>query len=213
MSGTHICIAGWDTQQQQLVRPLLPNVHWTTLHIGPNKFQTGSIVTFNPTGAQPTGRYPHITEDVVVENKFKINNNVGHVQVHQAVAVSLTNNLDAYFSFSNPQEAKRYTNDGTQARSLGGIVVDANQLSFYETNWNNKPKLRCRFTVVGQQPYDFPVTSVDLRDTWRQGGLGALTNLKVGHQQAHLRTGLARGWSPAGGPLVCYAQLNNLLLI
>lgn len=213
MSGTHVCIAGWDTAQQQLVRPLLPQQQWTTAHIGPNGFQTGSVVNFEAANIQPTGNFPHLTEDFVVTEKFTITNTLNHAQLHAEIAASLTNNLDQYFMFNNSMRAKRHTPDRTQAPSLGGIIVHGDQIKFYETSWNTKRKLRCRFTIPGQQPYDFPVTSVDLRDAWRQEGLQALSDLAAGSMQLHLRTGLARAWSPAGGPLVCYCQLNNLLSI
>ena len=210
MSGTHICIAGMDIAGNRMVRPLLANRHWTTRQLGQQGFTTGAVVDFNPANHNLTGNNPHLTEDMAVAANYQVVRQMTDAQIHGHTNGGLTQDLDLYFQFDNPQSPKRYVADGKSVPSLGGIVVTPDAVRFYETSWN---KLRCTFSTANGQTYDFPVTSISLRDIWKANGIAALRTHVAGHDDVELRIGLARGWSPSGGALLCYAQLNNMLLL
>lgn len=210
MHGARICIAGWDIDNSCMVRPLLSGSHWTTNDVVRNGLFTGRVVEFQRNPAGNPGDYPHRTEDAFVARDFNVVGQMSDAEVHQLISGALTNNLDRYFQFDT-HAAKRYVVDGKHVPSLGGIVVPSRVLRFWEDQWQDRRKLRCRVSLPGIQIFDFPVTSLYVREEWRIGRLPALEHTIANRDQVHLRVGLARGL-PRNGQMVCYAQLNNMLM-
>lgn len=66
MSPGNFCVAGWDIQNNVMVRPLPNGSNWTSALLGQYDVRPGILMDFAPAGRQHNGTYPHSTEDTVV---------------------------------------------------------------------------------------------------------------------------------------------------
>lgn len=207
MSGDRLCIAGWDMKEKKLVRPLLEGRRaWIASH----KIVTGNIVNFTKIPGVPNSFFPHKTEDALVTAEYEVQDKYDDEQIHNILKDSLTDNPANYFQF---EVDKQYTLSNTDCPSLGGVKILAKGVEFYKKNRPNKsPQLRGKFSADGGS-YNFPVTSVLMREMDDKKGVVELNNLVRKYKSLHLRLGLARPWDTSGQEKKCYCQLNNVLFL
>lgn len=222
--GTLFCVAGWDRNLGQMVRPEPPTANvmneasrfWDSLWAGPGRlFCVGNVVSFEALDPPPYFPYPHATEDCLVATG-RPSQTLGQLtlqQVAAAVAPGVSLSLPAAFDggLIHAPSGKAYVPIGHQGRSLGAIEIVPNHLDFYENTYDpNKRKLRARITAYGNI-YDLSVTAVAARARWNAQGLPSLRAEAQNSQRIHVRLGLSRPF-PAM-PNECYVQINGLYFL
>lgn len=211
MSTGNYCVAGWDWENQRMVR-LLTRLggDWTNLHVGQNGLWHRRLVRFQ-TVAMPANRaFPHASEDTFIDERS--------MQIlprpndwRATFLQSESPGIDAVFGGALSQVMRGqvrkspYVLPNAQCASLGAVRANAEDFRFYEDDFNpNKIKLRCRFSD-GSAQFDLSVSSYRLRMRWRGIGVNQMNQKQGDFGQVHVRVGLARPFNN-----VCYLMLNGL---
>ena len=211
--GSLRCVAGWDLDREKMIRPEpSPGDFWPESVTGPGApFGRGAIVEFEARTPSPVTEYPHRTEDRVVIGRVKRTQTLSASERLAILSGTTSEDLDSLFDSNLQVENMRgYIPRGTQCRSLGAIEVDASAVSIFEdTDWGKK-RLRCRMRH-GNRTIHPTVTSTLARETYRAGGIEAVSERLANARRLHLRIGLARSF--AQQPDRCYVQINDIYVV
>lgn len=219
--GSLFCVAGWDVTRKTMVRPEPHSAKateessrfWDGQWAGPGKFfSIGNIVQFE--AALPPGEFPfpHATEDRLWVRATS-NAPVGFLTNAEIVArVGVSLGMQAAFGngLIRPASGKAYVRKDFIGPSLAALNVSPTNISFFEHTFEEKRKLRARFTD-GSVRYDLPVTADSARARWHSEGLDTLRADLASCSRVHLRLGLSRPFPHR--PDECYAQINGLFLL
>lgn len=222
--GTLYCVAGWDPENEIMVRPEPPGASaaveasrfWDGQFVGPEKiFHPGNFVSFE--AGPPHGDFPlpHSTEDRVVDlsKPVKLLDRFNTPQLVKQVAGSISPNLNAAFNNALVQTpaGKAYVPIGHNGRSLGAVELAPTQISFHENRFDpNRPKLRAHIDIAGVV-YDLSVPADTARTRWKADGIDALKSDVESSKLVHARVGLSRPF-PAQ-PNECYSQVNGIYFL
>ena len=210
MNAGLVCVAGIDLQSGRMVRPLQPDgSNWEEAKwVRNDSIHVGSIVAVRPAVAGPA-HYPHATEDFRCANLVKVGAATDR-QLYRACITTADPDIDTLFA--NQVIDAKYVIDGTRCRSLGCVMVDADDLRLSEyrdkvqVSWQDPPKVW----------HNLSVTEVAIRTPGADVGL-RLLRARLLHVTGDvaLRVGLARGWDGNDAkynPKRCYLQLNGLIV-
>ncbi len=67
MQGGNFCVAGWDAADGRMVRPLPDGRNWTAGLLARHAILPGAAVEVHPFGRPEKSRYPHRSEDTLVD--------------------------------------------------------------------------------------------------------------------------------------------------
>ena len=222
--GRLFCVAGWDRNAGGMIRPEPPDVNpayeatrfWPAQFAGPGTyFSVGNIVSIEAALPPANFPFPHATEDRVVaaNQPIVVTGQLPLPEVVAAVAAGVSPGLPAAFDggLVRAPSTKAYVQIGYQGRSLGALMVAADQINFYIDDYiEARPKLRAVITS-GNISYDLSVTAAATRVRWQLAGLAGLrADLQASHN-VHVRLGLSRPF--AERPNECYAQVNGVYFL
>ena len=209
MGGGNYCVAGWDVDQNRMVRPLPDGSNWPAALLGQHGIVPGVTIAVARKGAA-TGIFPHKTEDTAID-PLTINtrgglftNWFGPNAPHLSASLSegFDGNLD-WNSIWNEVRQGVHLMPRTQCSSLVAVSVQSENLSFCEPFGSLKAILN-----DGDASYQLTVSSRKLKEAWRAGGLEGVNAALPNRSRYHIRVGLAR---PFDAPPKCYAMLNGVL--
>ena len=211
MTEGKVCVAGLDVATGKMVRPLKPDgSNWEEAEwVQTDYLRVGNIVGLTPASSSASTHYPHATEDFRCTYVTSLAV-ATPTQLYRACVETADPDLDTLFA--SQLVGRRYVIDGTKCRSLGCVLVDAEDLSL------SVPFDKVR--VSWQEPltvwHNLSVTEVAIRTPDADVGL-RLLRARLLHVTGDvaLRVGLARGWEGADGsydPKRCYLQLNGLIV-
>lgn len=209
MGGGNYCVAGWDGQAQRMVRPLPSGGNWPTALIALHNIRPGITISAAAAG-NANGAFPHRTEDTPINSDTIQLVNSGPPNWLGAGSPHRTMTVDAAFggnvvanSVWNGRIQGAHVPVGTQGRSLWGLEIDSNAITFIEDF--NKLK-----AVVndGHNAYVLSVSARTLKEQYRNGGADAANALLPNGARLHVRLGLARAWS--SHPDKCYVMVNGV---
>ena len=211
MTGGIVCVAGLDVATGKMVRPLQPDgSNWDeATWVKPGYFLVGNIVGLTPTATAAPAHFPHATEDFRCAHVTPLAV-ATDTQLYRACVETADTDIDPLFD--NQVVTGKYVVDGTQCRSLGCVLVDADALRLtvpYD-------KVQVSWQDPSHGWHNLPVTELAIRTPDADIGLGLLRSrlLHVTGDVA-LRVGLGRGWEGKDGsfdPKRCYLQLNGLIV-
>jgi hypothetical protein len=212
MSGSMICVAGWNRAEHRMIRPLnIGGRNWPAKMAIRSAFWPGSIMRFRAIGRKPRSAFPHATEDRVVlpgSLVFEAGRSPSRAPIVPDEALSPT--IAALFGSAlrfRIFQGVRYhaiVSAGAQTVSLGCIELPPASLRCFEKA-GDPPQLRATLHDTDAQ-YDLPVVAHDLKACYRESGLAALAaRLQGTHVQ--VRLGLSRPW---GGSDECFVMVNGV---
>lgn len=97
--------------------------------------------------------------------------------------------------------------ENTQIGSLNAVQIAVGNLQLFQDNYHGKTSLRA-YIDDGNACYNLPVVARNLREAYRQGGVGAAQQCLPQHGNLHVRLGLVRAWS--GQPGKCSLMINGI---
>jgi hypothetical protein len=214
MRHDNYCVAGWDSNVGRMVRPLPNRSYWTEAQLTRYGIQPGAAIQFNPTGGAPTGTYPHITEDTLIDlDSVKPVSAAmtawfgpGAPPLDPTLAAAFQSNVQTTGVWNGARKGA-YVQDGTQIGSLAGVRIVRPNLEFFEDNYQGKKSLRAYMTDSAAR-YSFPVVAKDLRELYRSEGTEAVNKLLPKSGDLHVRVGLARAWPEQPGK--CTVMINGV---
>lgn len=209
MGGGNYCVAGWNADLKQMVRPLPDGGNWPAALLSKHGIVPGVTISVTKKGAA-TGIFPHRTEDTPIDSAT-INVRTGLFTdwlglCAPRISVTLDDGFGGNLAWNGTWNGVRqgvHTTPKTLCGSLVAISVPIGNLSFCE------PFNALKAIVSdGVATYQLTVSNRVLKEAWREGGLPAVTAALPNRDRFHVRVGLAR---PFGDPLKCYAMLNGVL--
>lgn len=209
MHGGNYCVAGWDHQAQRMIRPLPNGGNWTAGLLQQHGIAPGASIDVAPTGQQHSSSFPHRTEDTPIQISSIQRLNGNPVNWFTGAPPAFSNVSDAFAGHVAHNNVWRnirqgvYVPVGTQIGSLGAIYLARNAIQFIEDF--NKLKI---VLDDGNACYKLAVSSLALKNAWRQGGLGAIQQALPTTHQFHIRLGLARAFG--NPPEKCYLMVNGI---
>lgn len=217
--GALYCVAGWDNQSGQMVRPEPSTTNpmaeasrfWPEQYVGAGKvFALGNIAVINGANPQPPADFPHAREDCILAANSTIQTvgQVGFDQLATHLGGSVRSTLiDAFNNgLVRALNGKCHIPASVNAPSLSAIEVDTAAIEFYVDTYDPaKPKLRARLVDSGVL-YDLSVPAAAARLTWKSQGLEFLQAELSQAARVQVRVGLCRAF---GGK--CYAQINGII--
>lgn len=221
--GDLFCVAGWDIENDRLIRPEPPTANaaiessrfWKAKHVGHDKFfAVGNKVRISAASPPAHFPFPHATEDriVVAENNALLDR-INHSQIVKAVAHGVSRSLNEAFGgeLHRANSGKAHVIAGTRTVSLDAIEIGPQDISFYEHNRApGKRQLRACINQNGVE-YDLSVPADAARDRFLSNGIAALEADARASQSVHVRLGLSRPFPEM--PNSCYAQVNGLYFL
>lgn len=209
MHGGNFCVAGWRAKTGRMVRPLPNGANWTQALLQQHGVTPGATISFRVLAVAHQGAYPHSTEDNVVDAAQIALVSPGPCSWFGANGPTVSPSIDAGFggavehnSVWNGTYQGVYVPVGAQVSSLCAIVVPRAQLDFME----DFGKLKA-IVDDGTDSYKLAVSSLHLKEAWRNGGVAAVRAAIPTSARLHVRVGLARGF---GTPPKCYMMLNGV---
>jgi len=209
MHGGNYCVAGWDAQAQRMVRPLPGGANWTAGLLQQHGVVPGASLDVTPAG-QHQSTFPHHTEDTPVNQATIRHVNPGPINWFAAGAPVTQGTVSAAFvghiahnSIWNNVRQGVYVPVGTHVGSLAAVRLSRDAVEFVEEFDKLKAVLN-----DGSARYKLAVSSVALKDAWRQGGLAAVQQGLPATRQFHIRLGLARAFD--NPPEKCYLMVNGI---
>jgi hypothetical protein len=216
MSGGVYCVAAFDLHAAKMIRPLqAPGGNWRLT--SRNVFAPCNVVAFQYSGGRGNGAYPHRTEDTVVLGQPRLLETLSQAEACDVLQGSLYNTIAELYE--NHLVDRKYVNDGTRCRSLGGVAVPIRHLRFDESFG----KLRLEIQDNDGSAYSLGVTSDELQSSF-QNNRADYPNLSGANKWlasfsaesvAILRLGLARAWDGKDqkyDPKRCFLQLNGIII-
>ena len=208
MGGGNYCVAGWDSANSRMVRPLPNGTNWSSGNIEKFSVQPGAVINFTLANVAHGAAYPHATEDTRVIQA----QNLGIEQVrwtggqapHLAATVqeAFQNNIEWNSQFQGRRQGVHVA-VGANSRSLWGLRIDAGGLRFVEEFGKLKAVID-----DGDSEYICAVSGAALKTRYRAGGIAALNGELPANAVLHARLGLARAFGSS--PDKCYMMLNGL---
>jgi len=209
MSADTLCLAGWDSKQRRMVRPLPGGHHWPRTLVAQLGIAPGQSIDCELLGTRTTGTYPHRSEDTPVDTGSIRNLSKSEISWFGDDAPPTVDTLQAAFEghvqhtrIWNGARKGVFVTEGTITPSLNAVRVPSRQFSFTVDG-----KLRA-VLQDGDARYDLPVVSHLLLEKYRERGLGILNGMLSGVGDLHVRVGLARPWEEQ--PSHCYAMINGV---
>jgi len=210
MGGGNYCVAGWCAAAGSMIRPLPNGANWSTAMLVSKGVAPGVTLDFQPNGHPGNGDYPHTTEDTPVNPAFVQLVNPGPPNWTGAGAPPTAATVQQAFGHAvhhNSQWNGRlqgiYVPRGTQTRSLWGVTVPRDQLSFFEDFGKLKADLD-----DGDARYVISVSSRVLKEAYRAGGSAAAEATLPAGGNLHVRLGLARAFG--SHPDKCFLMVNGV---
>lgn len=207
------CVAGWDLDRGKMIRPEpRPGAFWQGAATGAGQaFFPGQVVRFDADVPNPPTEYPHRTEDHVVQGDVHL--------IERLAGEDFRNHLeniadDAAAVLGSPVEianGKAYVPLGTNHRSLVGINVARTELTFWEDQYGEEPPKLRGLLATQALSLNLSITSSDLRDRYRTGGLASVSEHFADGERLHVRLGLARAFEAQ--PNRCYMQINGIYIL
>lgn len=209
------CVAGWDIDNECMVRPLPDGDNWTTTAVDAYGISPGVVVEFEVAGRVHNGSYPHSTEDKdVLSNKVNVIGASG-VDWTGADAPKTGDTVQGVFarSIKNSSEFRGvlkgvHVTTGTKCHSLGGIEIARRQLTLETDSFRGGPEKLRAILDDGENTYSLSVSSSALKAAFAQGGLPAANALLPKGNIFHVRLGLARAFQDS--PDKCTLMLNGV---
>lgn len=210
MHAGHYCVADWCAAEKRIVRPLPNGGHWTLPMLDTYRIRPGATIRVAPNASPGSGAYPHRTEDTRVVLASLQNLSLGPDPWFGPGAPPSSATLQEAFEGHvacndhwRDSLTGAHVRQGTRARSLWAVGIDAGNLRFIEKF--DKPMVTLD---DGDQRYRLPPSSRALRDVWRDGGLAALARTLPAEGSLHVRVGLARPFGDS--PDKCYVMVNGV---
>lgn len=205
--GREICVAGWYADEMRMVRPLSQvGHHWPKEMAGPDLFCMGNVIELESAGIRNTRGLPHSREDLVVRGRPTVIGTISEDGLAEALSDSESASVAELFQGYLQQN--RFVMAGADCPSLGAITVERRTIRFFEKEWQGNKKLRCSFRDGAGGNFQLAVSSVSLRDLWRDGGTEALNDMAGSLGSVHVRIGLAHPFDSGEA----YAMFNGLAL-
>lgn len=206
------CLAGWDLNNKNMVRPLPNGKNWSRDVIDKNNVQVGSIIHVQSTGTHKAN-FPHLTEDVEINasniklEKDRFTDWLGDdgPEGFSDLNAAFSGNIKYNKEFKGCKQGV-YVPINTQCKSLIGMNIPTRSLEFFPNNFDVK-KLKVRLKDESSH-YEMSVSSHRLKSIYRQGGIEAINSITAGADYVHVRIGLARAWED--NPEKCFAMLNEV---
>jgi hypothetical protein len=222
--GTRFCVAGWDLQRHEMVRPEPPGAvaayeasrFWENNIAGPGQvLAVGNVVRFEASAPPQNFAFPHATEDKAVPagSNITVIARVDLAAIPARVAAGVSNRVAAAFDggLVRLQNGKASVPRDFRGRSLGAVEVDPKALTFFENSFGNKPTKLRALIQEGGAAYDLGVTADAAVARWSAGGLKGLNADVAASRRVHVRVGLSRPF--AARPDDCFVQINGLILL
>jgi hypothetical protein len=137
MGGDNFCVAGWDTTNKRMVRPLPGGGNWPQALVGKHKIQPGTVLTAESTGSA-NGAFPDRTEDNPIDpaSITTIQSSPNWVgadapDVSTNVGDAFSNNLQWNKIFRGVHQGV-YIPTNTPCGSLAAVRVDKSSINFVE---------------------------------------------------------------------------------
>jgi hypothetical protein len=208
--GDERCVAGWDIARRCMIRPEpSPGAFWDASFTHANSpFEVGAIASFAIQSTRPKTRYPHHTEDRVVEGqitRFRGPNAGTMIQTLRSIASPHIQNV--FNGHLQVENERAFVPLDRHCASLGGVNVAVHKIAMREDLIEGKKRLRCRLMIGNALAYP-TVTSIDLRDMHRKYGFQAVRRHVERGNMVHLRLGLSRLFT--GIHARCYLQVNGI---
>jgi len=210
MHGDNFCVAGWNSGDARMIRPLPSGHHWNSALLAAHGIAPGALIRAQAFGS-PTGDFPHLTEDTPINPEaiqllstgFSKWSGIKAPPVAPTVAQGFGGNVQWNSTWQNVHQGVHVT-EGVQCPSLVAIQVSRQDVMLTE----EFDKLKA-VIADGSARYKLAVSSRALREAWEQDGLdGARAALPSGNT-FHVRVGLARTFEKE--PTKCYLMLNGVL--
>lgn len=214
MHGSNYCVAGWDAQASRMVRPLPDGSNWTAGLLQQHGIVPGASIDMDPTGQQHASALPHRTEDTPIVAASIQHVDAGPINWFAAgsppAEATLGQAFGGHLAHSRTWNGALqgvYVPESTQIGSLSAVQVAVGELQLFEDNYQGKRSLRA-YIDDGEAYYNLPVVARNLREAYRQGGVGNAQQLLPEQGNVHVRLGLARAW--AGQPGRCSLMINGI---
>jgi hypothetical protein len=210
MHGGNYCVAGWNAQDQRMVRPLPNGSNWTAGLLQQHGVSPGATIEAEPTGQQHGSVFPHLTEDTPINPQSIHHVNGGPIDWFGADAPPSQATLSAAFSgrlrensiWNNVRQGV-YVEVDTRIASLAAVNLARTSINFV-TEFD---KLRAVLDD-GEARYKLAISSLALKIARQQGGVQAVREALPPSPRFHVRLGLARAFGqPAVG---CYLMVNGV---
>ena len=210
MKNDMVCIAGWSDDLGAMVRPLCGSAgdHWPARLANEGVLVVGNVLAVKLLHSKSTRAIPHAFEDTLVDQDIQVVETLDGSELRGKLAESVTPTVGRLFA--DQLEEKKYVVEGTRCPSLGALEIDARCVGFE----NRYGAPRCWFYDGDNIPFNLPLTSRHLRILSRTEGVKALEGMKRRSRRAHIRLGLAGGWTGDDDdfdPPRCYAQVNGII--
>lgn len=209
MHSGNYCVAGWNRQNQRMIRPLPAGANWTSALLVAHQIVPGVTIRVDPLGTA-NGAFPHRTEDTPVNRTsiLRVGGTFSTWTGHAAppTAPTLNEGFAGHVQWNSVWNGAKqgvHVGPGTQCSSLAAVCVPTGALSFEEAFGKLKATV-----FDGSDSYQLTVSSKRLKEAWRAGGLPQVDQMLPNRNILHLRIGLARAF---GTPPKCYAMLNGVL--
>ncbi len=213
MHGDNYCVAGWDTAGQRLVRPLPDGNNWSAALLEKHKIEPGVTIQATPQGS-PTGRYPHLTEDILIDPATIAGTNRRLQAWFGAGAPPSVPSLSDAFQHSvhttgvwDGAKKGAHVQVGTRIGSLSALKMERRNIEFFENNYRGEKSLRA-YMSDSEARYSLPVVARSLRELYRAGGSMAVNQSLPSSGILHVRVGLARPWRDQ--PDKCTVMINGV---
>jgi len=210
MHGRNFCVAGWNAQEQRMVRPLPNGSNWTAGLLQQHHVSPGAMIEVNPAGQLHGSAFPHLTEDTPVARQSISQVHAGPIDWFGVNAPPTQARLSAAFggqlrhnSVWNNVRQGVYVQLGTQVGSLAGVDLARDSVQFVE----DFDKLKVLLND-GEARYKVAVSSLALKAAWRQGGVQAVHQALPTSARFHVRLGLARAFGQPAEK--CYLMVNGV---
>lgn len=208
MGGGNFCVAGWDSVNARMIRPLPNGSNWPTAEIQKFGIAPGILMEFEDAAAPHPGHFPHSTEDTRVSAAANRGARpdlwIGANAPHTAGTVqqAFDGNVEWNSTFHGRKQGVHVAK-GTNCRSLWGLSINSNNIDFIE----EFHKLKC---VIhdGDDEYVCAVSSTRLKSLFRDEGVIAVNNSIPPGRKIHMRLGLARAFGTH--PDKCFLMVNGI---
>lgn len=200
--GDLYCVAGWDVAGERMIRPEPSDTKatseatrfWDTAAAGPGKaFAVGNLVRLRAQDAPQDFRFPHATEDRLLDGSHAllVLKVFTPPQLVEAVSIGLSPTLEAAFDGGAVRAVSGKVSVAADypGRSLGAVEIGPNDIDFYvSTNQNGKQQLRAELRIAGNH-YDLSVPADEARRMWKSQGIPILQQAAQSSERIHVRPG------------------------
>ena len=210
MRNGSVCIAGWSNDTGAMVRPLrgFDARHWPKSFAEVGILAVGNELRLKGLGTEGRRGFPHANEDIPVEERVEVVASFKGSELTKRLHDSLSQSVEEIFG--DCLIDKKYVHEGSRCPSLGVVEIDSRRMGFKF----QRGKLRCWFYDATNTPYDFCVADYELQALSIAEGLEPIQSRQRGCRRAHVRLGLAHGWTGPEGdysPRRCYVQINGII--